>query len=317
MIITPVFYLIGGLLLFSLLSTWLGLTAGAFFVVPHMDFFTYGPNALGYVGMFNAVFALGIPLLVIVLSITKHIFKFKVNKAVTVSLIVFAVINFFSLASIVGSAAKDFKVETTQLSQFESNIPDTDTIRLEFPRTRDLDQDFIVNLGDAVRISNDELFVDAVDINIQKSTDDKFSIGIKQSGRGSNSVVSEDYLDHLNFDIKEDNGRIYIPHYYSIEKGGKFRAQNIEVTVNIPDGKHIVFGKGVRSSMVSSRQMAEGYDRNFRSEDTVWKMTEDGIVNNLTKEETNKEETHEEPHEVTISLSEDKGIDIKVKSEKE
>ena len=313
MIITPVLYLIGGLLLFGLLSTWLGLTAGAVFVLPHMDFFTYGPNALGYVGMFNAVFALGIPLLVIVLSVTKHIFKFKVNKGVTISLIIFAVINFFSFVSIAGSTAKDFKVETSQLSQFETNIPDSDTIRLEFPRTRDLDQSFVINLGDDVNISDDELLVSLVDVNIQKSSDDQFSIDIKQTSRGNNSVASEHYLEYLDFDIKEDNGLISIPQFYSIAKGGKFRGQEVDVIVNIPAGRHIVFGKGVRSSMVSSREMAEGYKRNFRNDDVVWKMTKDGIVNNLTKAEMDTEE----PHEVTISLSAEKGIDIEVKSDKE
>ena len=42
-------------------------------------------------------------------------------------------------------------------------------------------------------------------------------------------------------------------------------------------------------------------------------MTKDGIVNNLTKAEMDTEE----PHEVTISLSAEKGIDIEVKSDKE
>jgi len=310
-IITPVLYIVGGLLLFSLLSAWFGLTAGAIFVLPHMDFFTYGPNALGYIGLFNIVFALGIPLLVIVLSITKYIFKFKVNSAVTISLIVFAVINFFSLASIVGSTLKDFKVETTHLSQFDTEFKDTDTIRLEFPRTRDLDHSFAVNLGDDIKISDDELFVRAVDVNIKKSKDDQFSIDIKQTGRGNNSVASEHYLEFLKFDIKQDNGRISIPQFYSIEKGGKFRGNEVDVTVNIPEGRHIVFGKGVRSSMVNSREMAEGYRRDFRKENVVWQMTNKGIVNNLPSEEIDKEE----PHEVTISLSPTKGVDIDVKTD--
>jgi len=251
-----------------------------------MDFFTFGPDVLGFVSLFNAVFIFGIPLLIVVLSITKYIFKFT----------------------------KDFQSEVTVESKFVGDLPSSDTIHLHFPRSHGHSHSYTIELGDDARIKDDQLLIRSVDVNLKKATDNLLSLRLEKSGRGSNSVVANDYLDYMDSNISVEGNHIYIPQSYSISKGGKFRAQNLEVTINIPEGKHIVFDKNIRSYHLNRVDMAEGYKRRFRNQNATWKMTKDGLANNLTAEESNNSTS---ASQVSISLSATKGIDINVSSEED
>lgn len=312
--ITPILYIAGGIVFFALFISWLGISAAMIGMVPHVHFFSFGPPILSYLSLANGIFILGIPLIFLVLTAGRLLFKYKMNSAVTIGLWSFWAVNLFSLVSIVGSTSKDFKVNTETTSTIINGLHDTETLHIHLKENAPIRSMF--NFGDHVEFAGDELRISDLDIDILQSENNDFEVELVKSSWGNNSVAAEKFLADAEYEVEVKNNHVYLPESYVIHKGGKWRDQEVRVIFKVPEGKKIAFGQNIKSRHINRMDIDPAYSRVFPNAPLVWTMGDEGLTNDAARKEKMKEFTDFDKLDITgnfrvyVEQDEDFGIRI-------
>ena len=153
---------------------------------------------------------------------------------------------------------------------------DSDTLYLN--SLSDPSQNAIVVLGN-LTLGDDELKSSQIRLNLKKSTSGEFEIIGKREARGRSTQKAQDLAEAINHELIIYGDEINFPYAFSIPKGKKWRAQDIEYTIKIPVGKTIQLDPKL------ARRVREA-DKNKDVENPwihhgdkhFWTMEENGLV---------------------------------------
>jgi phage shock protein PspC (stress-responsive transcriptional regulator) len=103
------------------------------------------------------------------------------------------------------------------------------------------------NDGSPFRIvSKDSLWLNTVKVKVAESDDSLFHIYETRISRGETSEDAKNLAGHITFGISQQDSIISLPSGFTISNKDKFRNQQVLVIVEVPVGKEIEFGKGVK-----------------------------------------------------------------------
>jgi phage shock protein PspC (stress-responsive transcriptional regulator) len=269
-------------LLIGLMVSWLMGIWGLVVAAPYLDYVSPFNTSATFYGLFNLFFILGIPVVLLCLLFIRLLFKTRFPRWVAPALLVFWVLNLVSGAVMAGVGVKHFSQSAEVSKNVDlAGIP-SDTLRLEWAgekpngetqprwfhrREIHLDQEGLV-LGDMV------------DIEIRRSRSGRFEYSQTIEAHGSTYEEALDNAGRTEFAVEQDGNTLRIPIHYAIPKGGKWRAQEVNITIGVPEGKSIVVGK-VLSDRIRHSDYSETEDNDyymFDYPDRVFHMTDDGLV---------------------------------------
>ena len=210
---------------------WLGIIAGLAFSMPILTNFFPSQELLTMIGMINVLFVVGLPILAIILGIVRVVFGRRMGRGWVVAMIIFWVINAFSLASIGGTLSQEFMVE----EQIEQRLPVdgflADTLNLSYYQMEDQnDRRFYIG-GEKI-----ELPGAPVRFNIKKSPDGSWHMNKLVSARGRKGADARALAGDLYLPLQASAGNLAIPREVPFSEITKWRDQEADIELLVPEG---------------------------------------------------------------------------------
>ncbi len=222
-----------------------------------------------------------IPLSWAIFGIMKLLFKVKpLGKNIKIGLLLVWILNCFGLSLLGAYFGNQFsnKSEYTQTINLEDVKSDTIEVLFENSKFHNNIQFW------GSFIDENGLATPCVGLNIEKSTDNNFSLQQDFSSHGENYSEAESLSKAINYPMKLEGNKLILPGDLIIPKGTKWRVQKVEMKLFIPVGKYIRFDKNTRSYMerFDGKTTFRGKReyRNFRGESKVYQMQKNGELAN-------------------------------------
>ncbi|RME99651.1 MAG: hypothetical protein D6772_07400, partial [Bacteroidetes bacterium] len=254
---------------------WFAIVAGAAFTMPVMTHFFPGQEGLSVVGVINLLFTIGIPLLAVVLLITRVAFRRKIRSSWVVGLGAFWLLNAISLAGIGGTLAQDFVAEDSIIENVDisRSTQGVDTLQLfYYTPTNTSEQRFRFG-GDHIQLPGAQ-----VDVVVQKSTNGEWSLEKKVRARARTEYAARALAGTLTVPLRQSPGKLAVPREIPFGEMEKWRAQKITLTVHVPPGAFLRLNRDdVRAAYVAGPM---AYDKLRAME--VYQMQENGRLQCLT-----------------------------------
>lgn len=125
-------------------------------------------------------------------------------------------------------------------------------------------------------IHDDEMNVfNLVFLDIRKAKGDKAYLKVTSNSQGRSYKSARYNARETKFELVIKDSIIYLPNYFELKKGQKFRGQHIDVVLYLPDSNSVYIDESVVEMLDDVENVQGKYDR--RMGKTVWDMTDKGL----------------------------------------
>jgi hypothetical protein len=248
---------------------------GTIFSYPFLHYITPHSLLTG-LASFNLLILVGVPLLSLLFLASRIFFGAQILIRWKTGLWVFWILNIVSLAMIATFSARQFSQGNNRLVS-ENDISRLDTLYIEAEKNPY--EEAIFFMGDHFQLGEDQLIVNSVMVQIQEAPDDRFRIVQEHYSRGRNLDNAVQLANDINFEYRLQDNQLHFPNFISLDKGQKWRNQEVRLIIYVPEGKTIFLR---RSAMDKGTLRRIDIDRSLEHPypyyDRYWKMTEDGLI---------------------------------------
>ncbi|HFA51120.1 MAG TPA: hypothetical protein ENJ95_19070 [Bacteroidetes bacterium] len=284
----PVLFVLGIVLIAMLAVIWIAGIIALFFGQPMADFVSPGSAVTTFLGTFNILLVLGIPLLMLVMFIMRVFLRSNFRPKWQFGLWAFWLLNVVSLALIGVSTAKDFSHGSNVSIGSDMGYVGPDTIYIEMEESPF--DDALLRFGDNLLLSGDQLISRNIDLHFMKSESGRFEVSQRNLSRGRSLSEARQLANDIVFDYRLEGNKLILPAYFTIEKGHKWRNQWVALDLKIPEGKYVRRNWEARSRTATVYKDKE-YSFPWYHSDQIWQMGENGMIAPEYISETKKEFT--------------------------
>lgn len=220
-----------------------------------------------------------IPILAILYGLFKAIFKFKTkDRGLGLSALALWVMALFTTITMVIVEAKGFSdsdsVSTT--IGLEEVTSDTLYVSMNNNMLGKFQGEEHFEINDKWYIFEDEkMFYGEIRLDIEKSRTDRIEMRIEKESRGTNESEAKNLAESISYSYKIENNRIVLDPFFHINIDDKWRFQNTDITLYIPEGKAINLDKNT-SQYLDGIYNLDHYS-SYRMGGMTWVMQEDGL----------------------------------------
>lgn len=235
----------------------------------------------GWVSIFILLFILliGIPFLAILFVGTKLVFRYKTNNKLIglagfgiwllalVAVIVLSAgqISNFSQKNTV-SVAKPLSCPSNKILYLE---PGDNTWKIEKQNNIQIDNFVLVTAGgENILAANPQLRIESTDAA-------EFSVIIRKKARGKNLAEVQKNLDDIQYEVISKDTILVFDPWFSISNKGKWRNQEVIVTLKVPVGNKIHLGQGLDQLNFDFENVNNIWSREMTGK--TWEMTPEGL----------------------------------------
>ena len=255
---------------------WFAALGGAIFSMPFLNHLLPDQRLFSPLLIANVLFLIGIPVLSIIALITRLLFKVRLKRRWKIGMNVLWGLNIVSLFLIASFTSKDFRAAKTTYPTDTTFGAGIDTLNIF--REANAYKDVWFGIGDHLKFDEDKLIVNQVYLSFEKSPDNSFHIRQENNSRGESISNAGNLADAINYETQLDaeSGNLTILPNFILEEGEKWRDQEVDIILQIPEGKIINFPEtqedgiyfiNIRSGIHPARQWGKG----------TWEMTANGL----------------------------------------
>lgn len=281
-VVKPIFSLVLGVLLLTLGIAWAAWIIGYLGSFSFLSYIGPSPWILSILGRTSLFFTVGIPILGLMLLITKWFSNYRVPQKWASNMWVGWVGSFVITACAMIMTGMSFNHESEISERASFNI-DSDIITVKEYTSPKNERIGIMNF-DGLRQTKGGLLSNNVYFNIEKSSEDEVVIKTNVSSHGMTNEDAQNLAASIDANYIVEGSEISLPSNFKISKGNKFRGQNVHYTIYIPTGKTIKFDESLDRRYWSNSFFKSGITPSHFI-DYEWEMTEEGLVS----EEWNKQ----------------------------
>ncbi len=229
-------------LVLALGTAWVIGTIAFFSGHSYISFFNPLPTEAAYLGFINLFFVVGIPVIGLVLWLLRTIFRFQSPAWLGTGMTVAWVLNIISLFALATWGAKQYSEEGSMSRTIDLSAMTSDTLYVRFDPQTTLpgrwDDDFDLNFDIRKRS------VGAPRIEVTLSPSGRFEGSSTLYARGPSPEAAQEYASQIPFEATLTGNTLTLPGRIQPGKGG-WRVQRATVQLRVPEGKYIVFERGV------------------------------------------------------------------------
>ncbi len=265
-------------LFLALAGTWIAGIGAMFVATPFISYFSPFGNAATWLAFTNILFFIGIPVLGLGLLFTRLIFKTRTPVWASAGLTVLWVLNLISAFALASVGVQEYRREGSYIKRIELDNMSSDTLHVEGIR---MNSTFEGDWRDFEGKISDIEFDNCVNIVVERSKSGRFECTQTITARGSSREKASEHAENIIFNMTAERDRLRIPTGFALSESGKWRAQQIEIVISVPDGKYICFDEFIHDRVSAG---SDGYsyknDNNYfsRKPDRIYMMTRDGIL---------------------------------------
>jgi len=275
-----ILFIIAAILLIALFIGWIGGFWGLMAATPYVDFFSPFSKSGTFAAMTGVFVLFALPAIGLGLLIARLVFKFRAPGWLGVSMTVAWFITLFAVLSFGGFGIKNFRHSRTQRIQTELGSLPSDTLRIHWASLEDAEGgDLWVN-GDGIRLQDGNLQIrDYPELRIRVSQTGNFAVQKNITARGGTPEEALSNAGDLVFEPELKGDALYIPNFYTLPKGKKFRVQDLVVTLLVPPGKYIALEEDVNVHAWDVEYADPNSDYRIGNYPGMpFRMTKDGLV---------------------------------------
>ena len=220
--------------------------------IPFAEFFhSFADPGTFTLFSFALFLVIAIPIVAIIYGGIKLIFRFKANdKPVGLAGLVLWLISLITMVTIL---AYDGRGDDTsgQTTESEYIMPfDSDTLMVYMQRDPGIE-----NFNDAWYYDDDEdwhIISDAektygkININIDFTNNRKFEILIRKKSYGKSKLTEVINAENIIYRYSQNSNNLYLDPYFALNKIHKWNSPETEVTIRVPEGKHIYLDENTK-----------------------------------------------------------------------
>lgn len=259
---------------------------GLYYGQPFLQFFFPDQGLTAMVAVFNVLFLIAIPLISIILFVSRLLFGTFVNNYWKVGLGVFWWLNLTCLVIIGGRTAKSFNAGDDVDMGIVPLQSTNDTLRLLQGEHKY--RNTWLSLGDEVRISEQGLIVDEIRLNIERAKGKNFELVQTNSSRGNTVEEARAFAKNAKWNYALNGNELVLDPYFLIEKGRQWRDQHIHLTLRVPEGKSIFISEELYH-MIDEMEKSDEAPSLWDYPNQVWTMRADGLYTKEPQGEESKE----------------------------
>ena len=275
-IIKPLLSIIGILLLVALVLFWIAILVALFVGMPITQFIYPGSGMTAFLGTFNILTVIGIPLLMIALFIMRVFLKSNFRPKWQFGLWAFWFINLISLSLVAMMTAKDFQHgEEKRVSEEAFSLP-SDTLHVEMERSPFYNSWF--RIGDEFIVSDEKLVARSIRVSFEKSSSGQLEIIQKNESRGVSLSEANQLAESIGYAYHLDGNRLILPSYFTIQKGEKWRGQHIHLNILVPEGMYVERNGHLSNRIDWVRRDNDYKFPRYRQNNYTWRMGPKGMT---------------------------------------
>lgn len=96
-----------------------------------------------------------------------------------------------------------------------------------------------------IQLTEDSLIINSIRLKIIKSRDSLYHVSAQKYSRGRNGNQAQTFAKNINYAVNQADSVFYLDNGFSIAEGGKFRAQQVVLTLEVPVGKKVRIDRSV------------------------------------------------------------------------
>lgn len=275
-------FLVAIALFFSLITGWVAGILGLITAGPYMEYFSPLSSGGNWVGFTNAFFLFGIPMVGLCLIAVRALLKVRTPAWLGAGLATFWTVNLISALFLISSVAKEYRRSGTLTRTIDLGQMRSDTLRIEGTQwlgdMEDLGELFN---GEGVRLTNEGLHMGGpIEIRVKRTSGNQFECIQNITARAFTREEAVEVASRLPFDIEAQGNRLVIPTSFLINKGERWRAHNVRITIAVPEGKFITFDDKIyRYAAADMSDYSDRIDRHFISREPkkMFRMSAEGL----------------------------------------
>ena len=292
-VLFKVFFLfIGGILVFAILISLIGILFSGISLMGLKDFILTGfwQNLVA----FNTLgFLIGVPIVAILFWLIKRLLgiqsKYKFFGYFFGGLFFIGLISFLVLANMI---ARDFRTKEVLTEDITLKTPSNNKLELQLSETNTkfyhdfwfkFDEDEYGKGFPLLSENGDSLLLNfATKIRIVPSKDSLYHAHISKSARGYTHAAAMQTAQLIDLPLNQQDSILFIPKGFPITKQSKFRNQKFLLVIEVPIGKQIRIGSGARNftlfiSIFNFNNYDDSFgDEYFKEPETWYIMTPEG-----------------------------------------
>lgn len=114
-----------------------------------------------------------------------------------------------------------------------------------------------------------------VNINVEPSDEDRPYLEVIRESQGSNRMNARKNAEAVRYEVEIEDSVITVPIYYILEEDQKFRAQQIDVILYLPDSHSVYFDYSLADHLYDVDNLQNMWDNDMAGK--LWHMTEEGL----------------------------------------
>ena len=231
-------------------------------------------------GMLAVGVLVGIPLLAMLFIGTKLVFRYKTNNtAIGLTMVGLWLIALVALIAVSVGQLGNYKSQSsiTETKIISCDSCQTLTLKLGEDKYADYAKmDFEIDNVKVAVVDGEEVMLGNATLDIEKSGNDEFVILVKKASRGKTREDAKETSDNIiyRFDLK-DSTVVFDP-YFILEKGEKYRAQEVDITVKVPEGKAVYLSDDMVKIIHDIDNVSNTWDGDMVGK--TWEMKPEGLT---------------------------------------
>ena len=234
--------------------------------------FTWG---LVFVGLLA-----GLPLLAILFIGTKLVFRYKSNNAaIGLTMVGVWLISLVALIIMSVSQIGNFKNRSsfTETQTISCDSCQTLYLNLGEDKYKDYAKENIEidNMKVAV-VDGEDVLLGRVKLDVERSGNNDFAVLIKKSSRGKTRENAKEISESIVYRFERKDSVIYFDPYFILGENVKWRGQEVEITVKVPDGKAIFLNENMVEIINDIENVSNTWDNDMVGKS--WIMKPEGLT---------------------------------------
>jgi phage shock protein PspC (stress-responsive transcriptional regulator) len=231
-------------------------------------------------GMIAVGILVGIPFLAMLFIGTKLVFRYKTNNtAIGLTMVGVWLIALVSLMVVSVSQLGNYKSQSsfTETKTISCDSCQTLTLKLGEDKYADYAKmDFEIDNVKVAVVDGEEVMLGHARLDIEKSGNDEFVILVKKASRGKSRELAKENSENIiyRYDLK-DSTVVFDP-YFILGKGEKYRAQKVDITIKVPEGKAVYLSDDLVKIIHDIENVSNTWDGDMVGK--TWIMKPEGLT---------------------------------------
>jgi hypothetical protein len=231
-------------------------------------------------GLFAIGFLVGIPLLAMLFIGSKLVFRYKTNNAVIgLSMVGIWLISLVALIAVSVGQVGNYKSRSSITDNQTISCDSCQTLYLKLAEDKYEDYaelDFDMNDFKMMVVDGNEVMLGQPTLDVVKSGSDNFTITIKKAARGRSRENAKEAADEIIYNYELKDSTLLLDPYFLLDEGGKWRDQDVDITIKVPTGKAVYLGDETVKIIDDIENTSNTLDEDMVGK--TWVMKEEGLT---------------------------------------